>query len=58
MTEAIIRRFSKSIAERKRDEIIDMKECKNRSDIEFIAMMADIDIFDDEEVEEVEEDEA
>ena len=24
-------------------------EVKNRSDVEFIAMMADIDIFDDEE---------
>ena len=49
MSEAIIRRFGKSIAERKRDEVVDMKECKDRSDIEFIAMMADIDIFGEEE---------
>lgn len=49
MIEPLITRYKKSIAERKRDEVIDMKMAKDRSDIEFIAMMADVDIYDDDE---------
>lgn len=55
MIEPLITRYKKSIAERKRDEVIDMKMAKDRSDIEFIAMMADVDIYDEKGGEESED---
>lgn len=51
----LIKHFTEGIAERRKAERDDAEIKKNRSDIEFIAMMTDTDIFDDEEEQEVED---